>query len=80
MWVLGVRVLGVDQAGIVLPQFQQFQLLRGAAAGPARSQRGSPSSPRTRMMTRMMISVVVLVTGTMVRLQGVAGVVEAVLG
>ena len=28
----------------------------------------------------MMISVVVLVTGTMVRLQGVAGGVEAVLG
>ena len=77
MWVLGVRVLGVDQAGIVR---LQFQLLRGAAAGPARSQHGSPSSPRTRMMTRMMISVVVLVTGTMVRLQGVAGVVEAVLG
>ena len=77
--MLGVRVLGVDQAGIVQ---LQFQLLRGAAAGPARSQHGSPSSPRTRMMTRMMISVVavVLVTGTMVRLQGVAGVVEAVLG
>ena len=70
----------MDQAGIVQLQFQLFQLLRGAAAGPARSQHGSPSSPRTRMMTRMMISVVVLVTGTMVRLQGVAGVVEAVLG
>ena len=77
MWDLGVRVLGVDQVGDVQ---LQFQLLRGTAAGPARSQHGSPSSPRTRMMMRMMISVVVLVTGTMVRLQGVAGVVEAVLG
>ena len=77
MWDLGVRVLGVDQVGDVQ---LQFQLLRGAAAGPACSQGGCPSSLKTRMMTRMMILVVVLETGTMVRLQGVAGVVEAVLG
>ena len=80
MWVLGARVLGEVQSGEVQLLFQQFQLLRGAAAGPACSQHGCPSSPKTRTMTRMMISVVVLVTGTMVRLQGVAGVVEAVLG
>ena len=68
MWVLGE-----DQAGYVQ---LQFQLLRGAAAGPARSQGGCPSSHKTRTMTRMRMSVVVV----LVRHQGVAGVVGAVAG
>ena len=74
MWDLGVRVLGVDQVGDVQ---LQFQLLRGAAAGPARSQGGCPSSHKTRTMTRMMRMSVVVV---LVRHQGVAGVVGAVAG
>ena len=72
MWVLGARVLGEDQAGYVQ---LQFQLLHGAAAGPARSQGGCPSSHKTRTMTRMMRTVALLV-----RHQGVAGVVGAVAG
>ena len=69
-----MRVLGVDQVGDVQ---LQFQLLRGAAAGPARSQGGCPSSHKTRTMTRMMRMSVVVV---LVRHQGVAGVVGAVAG
>ena len=70
-----MRVLAVDQVGDVQ---LQFQLLRGAAAGPACSQGGCPSSHKTRTMTRMMrMSVVVVV---LVRHQGVAGVVGAVAG
>ena len=70
MWVLGVRVLGEDQAGNVQ---LQFQLPRGAAAGPVCSQRGSPSSPKMRTMTRMTRMEVV-------RLQGVVGVLEDAAG
>ena len=55
-----MRVLGEDQAGNVQLQFQQFQLLRGAAAGPALSQGGCPSSHKTRTMTRTRRSVVVV--------------------
>ena len=62
-----MRVLGEDQL--------QFQLLHGAAAGPACSQGGCPSSLKTRMMTRMMRTVVLLV-----RHPSVVGVVEAVAG
>ena len=69
-----MRVLGVDQVGDVQ---LQFQLLRGAAAGPACSQGGCPSSHKTRTMTRMMRMSVVVV---LVRHQGVAGVVGAVAG
>ena len=72
-----MRVLGVDQVGDVQ---LQFQLLRGAAAGPACSQGGCPSSLKTRMMTRMMRTVVLLVMVIMVRHPSVVGVVEAVAG
>ena len=71
--MLGVRVLGEDQAGNVQ---LQFQLLRGAAAGPARSQRGSPSSPKMRTMTRMTR----MMRTEVVRLQSVVGVLEAAAG
>ena len=64
-----MRVLGEDQL--------QFQLLHGAAAGPACSQGGCPSSLKTRMMTRMTR---MRRAGPVERLRGVAGVVEAVVG
>ena len=67
---MGVWVMGEDQAGNVQ---LQFQLPRGAAAGPARSQGGCPSSPKMRTMTRMTRMEVV-------RLQSVVGVLEDAAG